>query len=577
MKLPDLLTSLNEWLKRSPAYMVLMALAVGLLAGYGAVGFRMLIGFLQSIFWQTDSFGIEAVSAFPAYAIILIPGIGGLVVGTLVRFVSPETRGHGVPEVMEGVALRGGFLRSRVVVAKAFASGVTIASGGSVGREGPIVQIGSAIGSSIAQILKLGSRRMRTLVGCGAAAGVAATFNAPIAGALFAVEVILGDFAVPQFSPIVISSVAATALSREYLGNTPAFEIPHYDLEQPGELVVYVVLGVLAALLAVTFMKALYATEDGFGRMRLPWPLRTCIGGLLVGTIALAYPQVMGVGYESITEALVGSPTVTFLLALIGAKLLAVCITLGSGGSGGVFAPSLFLGALLGALVGCGAGALFPGQVAPPGAYALVGMGAVVAGATHAPITAILILFEMTGDYRIILPLMTSCIIATLLATRLSRESIYTLKLARRGVHIRAGQDIDLLRRVPVVDVIRRDAPVVSPNEPLEELMRKFSEAPGSSIYVVDGENHVRGVVSFSELRRVLQDMDTLRNLLVADDITTPRFPSVSAQDTLDTVLKQLDLGYRDELPVLDNGRLVGVVHMEDVISRYRKEVLRRQ
>lgn len=576
MKLRDPVTWLNEKLKHTPAYMVLVALGVGILAGYGAVGFRLLIGFLQGIFWQTDAFGVAAVRAFPAYAVILIPGLGGLIVGTLVHFVSSETRGHGVPEVMESVALRGGFLRARVVVAKAFASGITIASGGSVGREGPIVQIGSAIGSSVGQLFKLGSRRMRTLVGCGAAAGIAATFNAPIAGALFAVEVIIGDFAVPQFSPIVISSVAATALSRQYLGDVPAFEIPHYALEHPGELMVYVILGVLAAVLGITFMKMLYATEDGFNRIPLPLPLRACIGGLVVGTIALVYPQVMGVGYESINEALIGSPAVTFLLVLLGAKLLAVCVTIGSGGSGGVFAPSLFLGALLGALVGWGAGALFPGQVAPPGAYALVGMGAVVAGATHAPITAILILFEMTGDYRIILPLMTSCIIASLLATRLSRDSIYTLKLARRGVHIRAGQDIDLLRRVPVLDVIRKDAMVVPPDEPLTELIRKFSEASGSAIYVVDDQNTVRGVVSFSELRGVLHDVDALRNLLVADDITTPRFPSVAATDTLDTVLKQLDLGYRDELPVLDDGRLVGVVHMQDVIARYRKEVLRR-
>jgi CIC family chloride channel protein len=305
-------------------------------------------------------------------------------------------------------------------------------------------------------------------------------------------------------------------------------------------------------------------------------PVRTAIGGLLVGTIALAYPQVMGVGYDSITQALVGSPAVTFLLAVLAAKLLAICITLGSGGSGGVFAPSLFLGALVGSLVGSATGALFPGHVASPGAYALVGMGAVVAGTTHAPITAILILFELTGDYRIILPLMTACIIATLLATRLSRESIYTLKLSRRGVHVRAGQDIDLLRRVPVLDVIRKDALLVPPNEPLEKLIREFSDAPGSSIYVVDADKKVRGVIAFGEMRQVLHEVDALRNLLVADDIATPRFPSVLASDTLDTVLKQLDLGYRDELPVLDDGCLVGVVHMEDVISRYRKEVLRR-
>lgn len=580
MKLPAGLLALNEKIRRtSPAYMVLVALVVGILAGHGAVGFRLLIRALQNLLWDGDGFSIARVEELPWYHVLAVPTLAGLVVGLLVWVFAREAKGHGVPEVMEAVALRNGFIRARVVVVKALASGLCIASGGSVGREGPIVQIGSALGSTIGQALEVGSRRLRTLVGCGAAAGIAATFNAPVAGALFAVEVILGDFAVPQFSPIVISSVAATVVSRHYFGDVAAFEIPPYDLGHPLELGAYVILGVLAALLAVGFARSLYFAEDWFDRLRVFDPLKTAFGGACIGGMALlGFPHVMGVGYETIEQALGQAPTAWQLLAmLLLAKVAAVSITLGSGGSGGVFAPSLFMGAMLGALVGTAVNTWFPGQTAPPGAYALVGMAAVVAGATHAPITAIVILFELTNDYEIILPLMTSSILATLVAMRLNKESIYTLKLARRGVDIRAGQDINLLRHVRVREILRDGAPTVTPNTRLDEMLQRFSSSDASNFYVVDRDGRLFGVISFSELRRVLDDPQAVKGLFVAEDIANPRFPKVAADDTLDHVIQQLDLGYRDELPVVESDRLVGTVHMEDVLGRYRIEVLKRQ
>ncbi|RKY17630.1 MAG: chloride channel protein, partial [Planctomycetota bacterium] len=489
----------------------------------------------------------------------------------------PEAKGHGVPEVIEAVALHNGRIRPRVVVAKALASSVCIASGGSVGREGPIVQIGSAIGSSVGQVLGMSARRLRTMVGCGAAAGIAATFNAPVAGALFAVEVVLGDFGVPQFSPIVISSVMATVISRHYLGDLPAFDIPKHALENPSELVVYAILGVAAGLMALLFMRTLYFAEDRADAIKLPTPIKACLGGAIVGAIALVVPGVLGVGYESMNAALDGSPALWALVGLLAAKLVAVSVTIASGGSGGIFAPSLFLGASLGALVGGIAQAILgPESMAATGAYALVGMGAVVGATTHAPISAILILFELTNDYRIILPLMVSCILATLLATRLQTASIYTLKLLRRGVDIRAGQDVNLLRGVAVSEVLRHDLRCVAPDTRLGAVVSELSQGEDHCVYVVDDERRLCGVISMGEIQPYLPDVDVLRYLVVASEIST-NSPGVELSDSLDTVLTRLDLGYRDELPVLDDGKLVGSVRIEDVIGRYKQELIRRE
>ncbi len=573
----------NASLKQSTSvYMVLVAIVIGLIGGYGAVGFRLLIVELQKGIWRPegpihDAGGLlDWIRGLPWWWVVGAPALGGLLVGWIVETFAREARGHGVPEVMEAVALRHGRIRPRVVVAKTVASGVCIASGGSVGREGPIVQIGSAIGSTVGQFLQVSPRRLRTLVGCGAAAGVAATFNAPVAGALFAVEVILGDFGVPQFSPIVIASVVATVVSRQHLGDLPAFEIPHYSLEHPGELVAYAVLGLLAGLVAIAFTRSLHASEDLFEKLPLPAAAKAMLGGAAVGGIALLAPEVLGVGYEAMNHALTAAPAASLLVGLLLAKILAVSLTIGSGGSGGVFAPSLFLGATLGGAVGAVVQAWFPGA-APPGAYALVGMGAVVAAATHAPITAIMILFELTTDYKIILPLMISCIVGTLVMSRLHGESIYTVKLRRRGVNIRAGQDVDLLRRIPVREVMREDFAAAAPHDALLPLLQRLYHGGENCVYVAAADGRLSGVIALQQIRTVLEDLGVVQGLLVAEDVAAVEWPAARADETLDQVLKRLDQGYRDELPVLDGGRLVGVVHVSDVLDRYRREVFKHQ
>jgi len=557
-------------------YMVLVSIVIGVLGGLGAVGFRESIRFIQTVFWQADSPTLAYLHGLPWWWKVLAPALGGLVVGLIISRFAAEAKGHGVPEVMESVALRGGRIRPRVVIAKLLASGICIGSGGSVGREGPIVQIGSAIGSSIGQWLGVGERRLRTLVGCGAAAGIAGTFNAPVAGALFAVEIILGDFAVTQFSPIVISSVAATVVSRHFLGDFPAFEVPPYTLVSATELLAYGLLGIVAGLAALLFVRVLYGTEDLFDSIRLPIPIKAVIGGTLVGLIGLRYPEVFGVGYEAINEALWGHLGWQILIVLVAVKILAVSLTIGSGGSGGIFAPSLFMGAMTGGAVGTVVHTLWPEATGSPGAYALVGMGAVVAAGTHAPITAIVIIFELTSDYRIILPLMISSIIATLLATRLQKSSIYTLKLLRRGIDIRGGLSANILGGLAARDAMREEYAAVQPADTLMPVISRFVEHPGDNIFVVDDRGDLLGEITINDVRPVLKEPEPVASLIVAADLMrTQGFPVFAPDDRLDEVMRRFG-GYRYQAPVVDDGRLVGSIWPQDVIECYNAEILKR-
>jgi CIC family chloride channel protein len=571
------LRKLHDGLRQTEQiYMVMVALVIGLLGGFSAIGIRLLIRAVNAISWHQGAYTIEYIAALPFWWKLLAPAIGGLFVGFIVHYISSEAKGHGVPEVMEAVVLRGGRMRPRVVAAKLLASGICIGSGGSVGREGPIVQIGAALGSTIGQWLKIDQRRLRTLVGCGAAAGIAATFNAPVAGALFAVEIILGDFGVAQFSPIVISSVAATVVSHHYLGNFPAFVVPAYRLVHPSELFAYGGLGIAAGFVALLFIRVLYALEDGFDRLSLYPPAKAVIGGLLIGAMGIFAPHIFGVGYEAINEALTGQIVWPFMVALVVLKILAVGITIGSGGSGGIFAPSLFIGAMLGGAVGNVVGTFWPAATGGVGAYALVGMGAVVAAATHAPITAILIIFELTGDYAIILPLMISCIIATLLATRMERGSIYTLKLLRRGIEVYRGRAVNVLQHVKVREIMRTDMVMVSPDAGMVELLSTFIEHPGDTLFVTDAEHRLRGLVTASQIRPVMRNPSTLEGLVIAEDVMVhDGYPRISPDRSIAEVMRFLE-EYRGEVPVVEDEKLVGTIWPEDVIERYNEEVFKR-
>jgi len=558
--------------------MAVLAVVVGLASGFGAVGFRYLINFFQTLAYGSPSELLHVVQKLPWYHKLWIPALGGMVVGPLVYFLAREAKGHGVPEVMEAVALRGGLIRKRVVLIKTLASAICIGTGGSVGREGPIVQIGSAIGSSIGQMLKVSADRMRTLVGCGAAAGIAATFNAPIAGSMFALEVILGDFGLSTFSPIVIASVVATAVSRHFLGDTPAFIVPAYELVSAWELLIYMVLGLFCAIVGVTFTRTLYKLEDLFDDFKFPGYLKAVVGGLVLGAGGLLVPQILGVGYGAIDLALIQKYSWWLLLVLVFSKILATSITIGSGGSGGVFAPSLFLGAMAGGFFGTVVHDLFPGVTATPGAYSIVGMGAVVSATTHGPMAAILILFEMTGSYTIILPLMLSCIIGTIAAGQLFKESIYTLKMIRKGINIQAGKEVNILRSMHVKDVMNSQVETVPEGLSLVDMAEKISKSKFNSFPVLNAENRLAGIISFNDYNEAIFDED-LKDIVVAKDLASTDVVTVSSEDDLYTALEKISPKDFSTLPVVspdDPHQLVGIVTRRDIIGAYEKAVIKK-
>ncbi|MEA1970744.1 MAG: chloride channel protein, partial [Thermodesulfobacteriota bacterium] len=534
------------------AIMIFMAIIVGILGGYGAVLFRWMIWFFQKISFGNGAGNLlSKLMVLPWYARIIPPIIGGAVVGLIIYFFAREAKGHGVPEVMEAVALKGGVIRKRVVLIKSLASAICIGTGGSAGREGPIVQIGSAIGSSLGQIMKVSADRMRTLVGCGAAAGIAATFNAPLAGVMFAMEIILGEFGIATFSPIVVSSVMATVISRAHLGDYPAFVIPHYTLVNTMEIPLYMALGIIAGVVGVIFTSSLYKIEDLFDSIKIPDYTKAAIGGLLIGIIGIFFPHIYGVGYGAIELALLENLSWYILVALIFAKILATSFTIGSGGSGGIFAPSLFIGAMLGGAFGCMVHHLFPDITATSGAYSLVGMGALVAGATHGPITAILILFEMTGNYKIILPLMLSCILSSIIASQIKRESIYTLKLIRRGTDIRAGKEVNVMKSLLVKDAMTKEVATVSENMHLNKLLKYTFSSKHSSFPVVDDSGLLSGIVTFQDFKEVVFE-EGLGDLVVVKDISIPNVITITENKNLDEALKKIGLKNIEQLPVVD-------------------------
>ncbi len=571
-------TKLKQIQLNEHTIMAVLAMIVGLAGGFGAIGFRYLINFFQTLAYGGKNDLLELVVNLPWYYRVAVPVIGGLIVGPLVYFFAREAKGHGVPEVMESIALKGGVIRKRVVVVKTLASAICIASGGSVGREGPIVQIGSAVGSALGQFIKASADRMRILVGCGAAAGIAATFNAPIAGSMFALEVILGDFGLATFSPIVISSVVATAVSRAYLGDTPAFIVPVYELVSAWELPMYLFLGLFCALVGITFTKILYRIEDLFDEIKFPDYLKGIIGGLILGIGSLVFPQILGVGYGAIDMALMQQMAWWLLLVLVPVKILATSITIGSGGSGGIFAPSLFLGAMAGGFFGAVVHQLFPGLTASPGAYSIVGMGAVVSATTHGPLAAILILFEMTGDYKIILPLMLSCIIAAIAAGQLMRDSIYTLKLIRRGVDIKEGKEVNVLKSIRVKEVMNPNVETITEALPLEQMSEVISKSKFNSFPVLDAKNRLIGILSFNDYNEAIFD-EHLKDLVVAKDLATTDLVTVSLDDNLYTALEKISLKDFAVLPVVSEAdplRLEGVISRRDIIGAYNKAVLKK-
>ncbi len=615
----------SGWLT-SERRLVALGAVVGVVTALGAWGFSALIEAAEWLFFAVLAGAANDAGVY-IWILPLLPMSGALLVGLITAYFAPEAEGHGVPEVMDAMARKGGRIRPRVAAAKAVASALTIGSGGSAGTEGPIIQIGAALGSGAGQRLGVTLADIRVLIGCGAAAGIAAIFNAPIAGVLFAVEVLLRDVSLRSFVPIIVAAVGSSTITQALSGHNQAIFPAPVGLigGEPlyaftvGELPNYLLIGVICGLVALTFIKVLYFSEDAFRRLPVHRVARPVVGAALLGLVALGSewvtssgrpdladgrapdaervlatgkqaaekPAIMGNGYPVITQALTptayrpvepdaGRWTVWALLALLAAKAAATCLTLGSGGSGGVFAPSLFLGAAVGGAFGLAITNVPLFADANPGAYALIGMAAVVASSIHAPLTATLMLFELTRDYEVIVPIMLASVVGLAVCRFVEPASIYTLKLLRRGVDLHAGQDVSLLKHVSVREQMRTQPATVAANASPVELVAAFVEHPGDSLFVVGDKQRLLGVVTHQNSRSLLANANAYEDLLTARDVMLESgFPTIAPTDNLADAMRRL-ANYRGEVAVVEDGRLVGAIWPEDVIARYNGELFKR-
>jgi CIC family chloride channel protein len=554
------------------AFLLLLATIIGALAGLGSVAFLLLIRFFEKLFFG----GVFPAMGSSPYLVFLLPLLGGLLIGPLIQRFPTEAKGDGVPSAMETVALHGGIIRPRTVGLRTFTAAVTIGSGGSVGREAPIAQIGAAIGSVVGQFLKVSATRMRVFVACGAAGGIAAVFNAPIGGVFFSLEVLLGDFSAASFAPIVIASVISTAVARLLLGNVMIFQVPPYILAGYQDLVLSAVLGAFCGLAAIFFMRGLESAEKQFSSSRIPLWARAAVGGGMTGLIAVFFPHVLGTDATTLDAAFEGAFP-WFLLLLIGyLKIVATSFSLGSGGSGGVLGPAIFIGGILGAFVGSVANAWFPGQVGFIGGYALIGMAAFLAPVIGGPITSILILFEMAGNYAIILPLLVAVVNAMLVAHRFSRYSLYTHKLHEKGIDLVAGREESVLKQVRVRDVMRENFHTVLPSESFGSLAAAFFSSKIDYVYLTGERGDLTGVISLTDLRPHLKE-ESLWPLVCARDVATPDPVAVMPGETLLDALNKFAYRNVAQLPVVSDPHsriLIGVVRRSDLLEGYQRVVL---
>lgn len=558
-----------RWLDRyqisDSAILGAVALGLGLATGIGVWLFKEMI-LLSHDFFLGWLGGL--LETYGAWTIALVPILGGLIVGLIqFHFIGVE-RHHGVAGIIESVALSGGRLRYWRIPAKAVASAVSIGAGASVGPEDPSVQIGSNLGSMLGTLLRMSEERVRTLVAAGAAAGVASAFNAPIAGVFFAVEIILGEIGTSALGIVVLSSVIASVFTQAVAGTQPAFRVPAYAFSSPWELLLYFVLGLLAGPLSALYVKFLYWFQDFFHNLKMPRWGKPAVAGLLVGIVGIFLPEIFGEGYHVIGDVLNGRTAVFWLLfALMIAKLVMTPVSIGGGFAGGVFAPALFIGSMLGGGVGLVAQSLFPSLNIVPGAFAMVGMAAMLAGAVHAPLTAILLLFEMTRDYRIILPLMFSVIISLLISRHIETDSVYMLGLARKGIRIERGRDVEVLERITVEEVMTEAPPFLRESASVKEALDYMYDHRIHGVPVLTTDGELCGLVTMHDVRDSgWEENEKIGNICSRDLAVT--YPD----ETIGAALRRMSVRDIGRMPVVSRENpklLVGLLRRSDAIRAY--------
>ncbi len=558
----------------------ILAILVGVIVAYAAIGFRLGIGATQ---WL--GFGFAAQSVFemaaelPWWQLLAVPAVGGLLIGLFLEFVMPGRRPQGVSHVIEANALKGGQMGLKEGLGAAAVSAVSLGVGASVGREGPMVHLGATLASSIAKRLRLSQNLSRTILGCGVAAAVSASFNAPIAGVFFALEVVIGHYALSAFAPVVIASVAGTVITRIHLGDSPAFIIPPNQIVSFLEFPAFLLLGIVSAVVAMIFMWSMIYADQMVARVKAPEWLKPAAGGLVVGLVAIAFPHILGVGYGVTDAALKGILPLQLLLILIVLKIAMTSVSLGCRFGGGVFSPSLFVGAMTGGAFGLIAGTVFPELATGPGAYALVGMSAVAAAVLGAPMSTILIVFELTGDYKITIAVMVATATATVVVQQILGKSFFHWQLERRGLNLRGGRARHLLQSLSVGSVTAHDYNLVKEETTVGEIKQMIGTLPPSYFIVKDGHDRLVGTFSFNDLKEVAFD-DSLNLLLNARDVAHDRAPVVTPEDDLERALHLMDVSGEDQLAVvedLEQRRVVGIVHYKDVLRALNRALLEAQ
>ena len=561
---------------------IIMSVIVGLLSGFANMLFRSTINLVHDIVFVGGSVLLNIKEGgFYAYLVPLLPVTGALLLIPLYYFSREEVYGYGFPRFLEKVNLRGGIIKFKTLIVKILSASFTIGSGGSAGVEGPIAQIGGACGSLVGQVSRFSGNRIKLLIAAGSAGAIAATFNAPIAGVMFATEIVLlGNFALTSFAAIVVSSGIATVVSRMYYGEHPIFTVPKYEVVSAFEIPLYLLFGLFVGLAAVLYIRAFFKIKDKFDGLNMNPHLKPALGALIIGIIGIFYPEVFGDGYEVIELALEGKMIFLVMFALIFIKIVATGLTLGSGGAGGVFAPALFIGAMVGGSYGWIVHYLFPAYTANPGAYATVGVGAFLAASTHAPLTAIFLLFEMTGNYKIIIPIMLASIVGTLMARRMHYDSIDTVELTRSGVNIHQGREASVLNAIQVGSVMKRDFTTVHEDTDIHELLEMVVEGDSFYFPVVDDDDLLTGIISLQDIKSVIFEEDLKKILRVKNVIHTHKVIVLTADDTLNTAIEKFALKDIGEIPVVNifnRRKVLGMLKRGDVISAYDRELLRRK
>jgi len=583
----QMIDAAQRWLMRQEAlYLSLLAMVVGLFSGYAALLLRYSIEWVATL-WTGEIAWDRAMDSIPWYIFLLAPTGAGLIIGLINAQLLTHGEMRGVPGVLADLVQRGGRINRKQLVTETLGSAISIGSGAALGREGPTVALGAVIASEVGHHLGLAETQVRTLIGCGVAAGIAASFNTPIAGVLFALEVILADYAVATFSPIVISSVIATVISRSELGNFPAFMIPEYHLVSTWEIGIYMAIGLTCGLIAALLITMIGRLRALLVKHVPDRRFRPVLAGLCIGLLGLCIPHIMSIGYGTLGNILleridpvlfgIAFPLGVFFAIVLAGKLMAISLSFAAGFPGGLLGPALFLGAVVGALFGNVVHDFAPSFTESYGAYALVACGALTAAALQAPITIMLMVFELSADYRIMLPLMAACIVATLVKRAFGHESVFTEALVEHGIETGWRLEQSWMRSVKVSRIQWRPIPSIPEHTRLADLKRTYVDAGKGCVQVVDNKDEMLGLITFTDLQPWLLDA-SMDDVAIAGEVCNRHVQTISESDSLLDAIATFDREVFEQLPVTaaDNPRRVlGILSRQSVFSTYHQLIVK--